>query len=68
MPQMFSVECVLAAQKQLYSIFTAIEKITTMHCMGQNYHFSVMPKFIRILTSCSMKIFSTFHTIDLIFD
>ncbi len=27
--------------------------------MGQNYHFSFMPKIIRILRSCSMKIFYT---------
>ncbi len=28
----------------------------TIHCIGQNYTFSVMPKIIRILRSCSMKI------------
>ncbi len=34
-------------------IFVAI------HCMSQNYNFSFMPKIIRILRSCSIKICCT---------
>ncbi len=33
--------------------------------MGQNYHFAFMPKIIRILRSCSMKIFSKLPTVNI---
>ncbi len=33
--------------------------------MGQNYHFSFMPNIIRILRSCSMKIFSKCPTVNI---
>ncbi len=42
-------------------IFVAIDNNTL-------YWFSFMPKFIRILRSCSMKIFCKFPTINVIFD
>ncbi len=33
--------------------------------MAQNYHFSFMPKIIRILRSCSMKIFCKCPTVNI---
>ncbi len=41
-------------------IFVAIA-----NCMGQMIDFSVMPKIIRILRSCSMKIFCKFPTVNI---
>ncbi len=36
-----------------------------IHCMVKIIDFSFMPKIIRILRSCSMKIFSTFPTVNI---
>ncbi len=49
-----------------WGIFIAIAK---NQCMGQIIHYSFMPKIIRILRSCSMKIFcNTVNISNLIFD
>ncbi len=45
-----------------WGIFIAISKNTLY---VKIIHFSFMPKNIRILRSCSMKIFSTFPTINI---
>ncbi len=44
--------CPLSTKAVISSIFIVIA-----NCMGQNYNFSFMPKIVRILRSCSMKIF-----------
>ncbi len=49
--------------KKQHGIIGAIAR--KIHCMGQNYNFFFYAKIIRILRSCSMKIFSKFPTVNI---
>ncbi len=67
----YLVICVPGATKAVISNTGIFVAIATIHCMGQIIDFSFMPKIIRILRSCSMKIFCKFPTVNisnLIFD
>ncbi len=59
---------VIIVKKKSYlkkSTYYYFSDLPTIHCMGQNYTFFFYDKIIRILRSCSMKIFSTFPTINI---